>query len=45
MSAFVGVNYVTVNKLIATIDRYKAQVIVLETQLEQHMIQMEATHM
>ena len=35
----------TVNELIATIDRYKAQVIVLETQLEQHMIQMEATHM
>ena len=35
----------TVNKLIATIDMYKSQVIVLETQLEKHMIQMEATHM
>ena len=35
----------TVNELIATIDMYKSQVIVLETQLEKHMIQMEDTHM
>ena len=45
LSAFVGDNYVATNEFIATIDMYKAQVCVLETQLEKKMIKMEAIHL
>ena len=45
LRAFVGDNYVATNEFIATIDMYKAQVCVLDTQLEQKRVKMEAIHL
>ena len=45
LSAFVSDNYVATNEFIDIIDLYKAQVCVLETQLEKKMIKMEAIHL
>ena len=45
LDAFARTNSVTLNELINSMDKYKAQVVSLERQYEQHRIQMEDTHL